>query len=188
MVGGAGLLRRDQKGCWSRKRLRNATLDNVDLLQGWGTYSLSRAAWVVHYRWRATKSINFLLKFYLYLTMTKSDFSWLTICKYLLIIKLRFDAVLYSNLGNKNSDAGRIKCSHGPQVLHPWSTVLFLCNNIAKIDWRLKNLKSENSNEHLHQIMALYYGQANCLTSGSNWITLKFVDKPDVEQMDGLLL
>jgi len=26
MVGGAGLLRRDQKGCWDRKRLRNADL------------------------------------------------------------------------------------------------------------------------------------------------------------------
>jgi len=26
MVGGAGLLRRDQKGCWGRKRLRNAEL------------------------------------------------------------------------------------------------------------------------------------------------------------------
>jgi len=29
-------------------------------------YLLSRAAWIVHYRWRATKSINFILKFYLY--------------------------------------------------------------------------------------------------------------------------
>jgi len=26
MVGGAGLLRRDQKGCWGRRRLRNAGL------------------------------------------------------------------------------------------------------------------------------------------------------------------
>ena len=26
MVGGAGLLRRNQKGCWGRKRLRNAAV------------------------------------------------------------------------------------------------------------------------------------------------------------------
>jgi len=26
MVGGAGTFRRDQKGCWSRKRLTNAAL------------------------------------------------------------------------------------------------------------------------------------------------------------------
>ena len=48
--------------------------------QGCGTYLFSRAAWIVHYRWRAAKSINFIhLKFYLYLTMRKSDFSWLTV-------------------------------------------------------------------------------------------------------------
>jgi len=29
MVGGAGLLRRDQKGCWGRKRLRNAALSET---------------------------------------------------------------------------------------------------------------------------------------------------------------
>jgi len=39
--------------------------------------------------------------------------------KYLLIMELRFDAILYSKLGNKNSDAGHIKCSHRPQVPHP---------------------------------------------------------------------
>jgi len=27
------------------------------LCQGWRTYSLSRAAWIVHYRWRAAKSM-----------------------------------------------------------------------------------------------------------------------------------
>jgi len=46
--------------------------------------------------------------------------------KYLLIMILRFEAMLYSNLGKKNSDAGHIKCSsgphlaRGPQVPHPW--------------------------------------------------------------------
>jgi len=36
----------------------------------------------------------------------------------LLIMELRFDAMLYSNLGNENSDAGHIKCSRGPQGPH----------------------------------------------------------------------
>jgi len=49
------------------------------LEQGWGTCLLSRAALFVHYRWRAAKSINFVLKIYHYLTMRKSDFSWLTL-------------------------------------------------------------------------------------------------------------
>jgi len=34
-------------------------------------------------------------------------------------MELRFDAMLYSDLGNENSDAGHIKCSRGPQVLTP---------------------------------------------------------------------
>jgi len=39
--------------------------------------------------------------------------------KYLLIMEIRFDAILYSKLGNENSDTGHIKCSRGPQVPHP---------------------------------------------------------------------
>jgi len=39
--------------------------------------------------------------------------------KYLLIMQLRFDAILYSKLGNENFDAGHIKCLRGPQVPHP---------------------------------------------------------------------
>jgi len=41
-------------------------------------------------------------------------------------MELRFEAMLYSNLGNENSDAGHAKCSRGlhlargPQVPHPW--------------------------------------------------------------------
>jgi len=34
-------------------------------------------------------------------------------------MELRFDATLYSKLGNENSDAGQFKCSRGPQVPHP---------------------------------------------------------------------
>jgi len=67
--------------------------------------------------WRAAKSIHFILKFYIYINMTKSDFSCLTMyCKYLLIMELRFDTMLYSNLGNENSDADHIKCLRGPNV------------------------------------------------------------------------
>jgi len=47
----------------------------------------------------------------------------MTYClKFLLITLLRFDAILYSELGNENSDAVHIKCSREPQVPHPWST------------------------------------------------------------------
>jgi len=30
------------------------------IVQGWGTFLLSRAAWIGHYRWRAAKSSNFI--------------------------------------------------------------------------------------------------------------------------------
>jgi len=43
--------------------------------------------------------------------------------KYLLIMELRFDVILYSKLGNQNSDAGHIKRSGGPQVPHSCSKV-----------------------------------------------------------------
>jgi len=39
--------------------------------------------------------------------------------KYLLIMELRFNAMLRSNLGNENSDTGHIKCSRGLQVPQP---------------------------------------------------------------------
>jgi len=40
-------------------------------------------------------------------------------------MEIRFDVILYSKLGNENTDAGHIKCSCGPhlarglQVPHP---------------------------------------------------------------------
>ena len=98
----------------------NWSFKNLD--QEWGSYLLSWAAWIVHHRWRAAKSNSKIPPF---LTMTKRDFSWLTIqvpAKHvLLIMELRFEAMLHSNFGNENCDAGHIKCSRGPQVLHPWS-------------------------------------------------------------------
>jgi len=46
-------------------------------------------------------------------------------------MELRFDAILYSNLGYENSDAGRIKCSRGfphlcfsPSTFHPWTLLV----------------------------------------------------------------
>jgi len=39
--------------------------------------------------------------------------------KYLLKTELRFDAMLYSSLGDENSDAGHINFSRRPQVPHP---------------------------------------------------------------------
>jgi len=42
--------------------------------------------------------------------MRKSDFTWFTIySKCMLFMELRFDAMLYFNLGKENSDAGHIK-------------------------------------------------------------------------------
>ena len=38
--------------------------------------------------------------------------------KYLLVMEIRFEAILYSELGNENSDAGHIKRPRGPQVPH----------------------------------------------------------------------
>ena len=37
----------------------------------------------------------------------------------LLVMEFRFDTMLCSNLGDGNSDAGDIKCLHGPQVPQP---------------------------------------------------------------------
>jgi len=47
----------------------------------------------------------------------------------LLIMEFCFVAVLCSNLGNKNSDAGRIKCSRGPQVPHRWGKGIYQNEN-----------------------------------------------------------
>jgi len=38
------------------------------------------------------------------------------ISKYLLVMELRFDAIVYSLLGGEDSNAGHIKCSRGPHL------------------------------------------------------------------------
>jgi len=59
------------------------------------------------------KSINIIVKFYLFLTMRKSDFFDL-LSNYLFILVLRFVVMFCSNVGSENSGAGHIKCVHGP--------------------------------------------------------------------------
>jgi len=48
--------------------------------------------------------------------------------KYLLIMELRFNAMLCSTSGDENRDAGDIKCSRGPQVPQLWATLSALCD------------------------------------------------------------
>jgi len=67
-----------QPWLWFDSSSWNHRQNRKPLKQGWGTFLLSQAAWIVHHRWRSAKSINFILKFYFYL-MRKSDLSWLTI-------------------------------------------------------------------------------------------------------------
>jgi len=38
--------------------------------------------------------------------------------KYLLVMELRFDTILYSTMSNESCDAGHIKCSGGPHLAH----------------------------------------------------------------------
>jgi len=54
--------------------------------------------------------------------MRKNDFSRLV--KYLLIMELRFDTMLYSNLGNENFGAGHINCSGFPRGIETIEKVL----------------------------------------------------------------
>jgi len=69
------------------------------LYQGWGAYLLSQAAWIVHYRWRGTKPIICIQKFCLYLTTVWGRVTSLDLLsKYLVIMEIRFDAMLYSTL------------------------------------------------------------------------------------------
>jgi len=55
--------------------------------------------------------------------------------KYLLIMEFSFDAILYSKLGNENSDAGHTKCPRRLQVPHPcfkvWRVSIRPCQAIC---------------------------------------------------------
>ena len=104
--------------------------------QGCRTCLLSRAAWIVHYRWRGAKINSFYLKI-LFFTFGRElrtenyiqerviSLHLLSTC--LFVREFRFDATLCSNLGGENFDAGHIKWPQGPQVPHPWFRQISMC-------------------------------------------------------------
>jgi len=123
-----------QKLSHSKYSLFNWSFIKLD--QGWGTYLLSRSAWILHYRWRAAKSINFILKFSLFLT-TKSALFWLTI-QVPAYHGASFQRDLYSKLGNENSDEDHIKCPRWPQVPH---SLIILGNGLGEFARTRRNVR-----------------------------------------------
>ena len=100
----------------------------VGLWQGWGTYLLSRAAWIVHYRRQAAKSIHCILNFNHYLTMKKRDFltfstKYLSTCLSWSFVLTRCCTLTW--VTKIHFDAGHNKCSRGPHVPHPWFMVIW---------------------------------------------------------------
>jgi len=63
------------------------------------------------------KSIDFISKLHPYLAKENKERKLLSTCP--LVVEFRFEAMLCSNLGNENSDAGHIKQPRGLQV-PPW--------------------------------------------------------------------
>jgi len=100
--------------------------------QGWGDCLLSRAAYIVEYRWRAEKIDEFYLKIQP-LTFNGKYGEKTTIRSEMLLfiytVVSAFEAMCF-NLGIDNSDADHSKCSHGShlahalQVPHPWPKVM----------------------------------------------------------------
>jgi len=105
--------------------------------QGPGNCLLLRTAYIVEYRWRASKIVDFILKFYPYFPKEnkKGELwegtreTWLDLLsKHTLVTEFHFDATLYSIFCNENSDADHVECSRGPhlvrrpQVHRPWFT------------------------------------------------------------------
>jgi len=77
------------------------------------------------------KLINFIWKFHIYLPKAskrrqtrgrETSLDSLSTCLH--VMEFRFDAMLCSNLSNKNSDVGHVQCSRGPQIPQPWSRKL----------------------------------------------------------------
>ena len=66
------------------------------------------------YCWRITETINFILK--VYYRLGRREDSLRLLSKYLLIVELRFDVMLHSNLGKENSDVGHNYCSGRPHL------------------------------------------------------------------------
>jgi len=78
-------------------------------------------------------------------------------------MELYFGAMLCSNFGDENSDAGHIKCSCEPQVPHPclkalrypacviWSAHLATCSRHAlkKYHWQVE-ARNDTLGKHVH--------------------------------------
>jgi len=74
---------------------------------------------IVFYRWRATKSVDFIPKFYPYSTYQGRVISLNMLSKNLLSMKRRFDAMLLSNTVIENSDAGQSNIHVGSRFPTP---------------------------------------------------------------------
>jgi len=55
------------------------------------------------------------------------------ISKYLLVMELRFEAIVYSKFGDEDSNAGHIKCSRGPQVPTPALDRILIFYSFSKL-------------------------------------------------------
>ena len=64
--------------------------------------------------------------------------------------------MLYSNLGNENSDAGHIKCSRGPRLARRFSThdLLVLTKRFTEGNAQLTNAGRE-TNEHWNTVQSV---------------------------------
>jgi len=81
---------------------------------GWGTYLLPQVGRVVHYRWRAANN-SWCYPKILPLSTTSPNL----LSKYLLIMELRFHAILVTKI-LLWTVVDYIKCLRGPQVPYPW--------------------------------------------------------------------
>ena len=75
---------------------------------------------------------------------------------YLLIKELHFGAILYFKLGDKNFDAGYIKCSHGAQVPHPCLRFSSTSESFASSTLRQDQASLEMQSHHLVQALGTY--------------------------------
>ena len=67
--------------------------------------------------------------------MRENSLDLLSTCLH--VMELHFDGMLFSNLGNKNSDVGHIKCLYRLQVTHPCFKVFSPTILISLVDQKL---------------------------------------------------
>ena len=73
----------------------------------------------------------------------------------MLIMKIRFDAILYSKLGNKISDVGHVKCSCGLQAPHRCFEGVAYISSIAFTETNAFHLTSMNVQQRIHRFLLL---------------------------------